>query len=55
MDGMEVVGPFYPLPSLKQTFPQQASLESTLTVNIFLLCGKVSHFSRFTSLPHFFP
>ena len=31
------------------------SVDSTLTVNIFLLCGKLSHFSRFTSLPHIFP
>ena len=30
-------------------------MDSTLTVNIFLLCGKLSHFSRFTSLPHIFP
>ena len=35
-----------------ESFP---SVDSTLTVNIFLLCGKLSHFSRFTSLPHTCP
>ena len=55
MDAIEVVGPFYPLPSLKQSFPPASLTGVDSDCQYFLIVWKTFPFLSFYQFAAFLP